>query len=76
MTFGPPGEAELSAWMSDHARVYWVECSAPWRSETLVIGQCDLPLNLDQNRGHPFHSQLSLARAAARAKARDLPILI
>jgi len=76
LTFGPHGEAELSAWMAAHARVCWLECSEPWVLESRVIKECDLPLNLDQNRNHPFHPRLSGLRAAARKRARELPVLL
>jgi hypothetical protein len=75
MTFGPAGEAALSEWMSANARVCWHLCTAPWTIEANVIGLADLPLNLDRNRHHPFHSQLTWLRAEARARARTLPVL-
>ena len=34
-----------------------------------------LPLNLDQNRSHPFHSTLTRLRADARARARAQPVM-
>lgn len=47
MTFGKAGEAALSQWMADNARVCWVEQDEPWTSESQLISQLDLPLNLD-----------------------------
>lgn len=74
MTFGKVGEAELSAWMAEYARVCWIESSEPWELETELISQLDLPLNLDQNSSHPFYGELKRLRAEARARARELPV--
>ncbi|GAB1821112.1 GIY-YIG nuclease family protein [Herbidospora sp. RD11066] len=73
-TFGPDGERELSAWMAENAHVSWLQHPEPWLAESELIAQLDLPLNLDQNRGHPFHHYLSGLRASARVRARQLPI--
>ncbi|GAA2938696.1 hypothetical protein GCM10011428_66350 [Streptomyces violaceus] len=73
-TFGKAGEAALSQWMADNARVCWVEQDEPWTSESQLISQLDLPLNLDQNRHNAFHSRLKELRAQARQRARELPI--
>jgi hypothetical protein len=75
MTFGTLGEAELSDWMANNARVCWYPCAAPWVVESIAISKADLPLNLDHNRNHPFYSYLSRLRSDARARARTLPIL-
>lgn len=75
MTFGPDGEQELSDWMEAYARVCWHPSPQPWVIESAVIAGADLPLNLDQNRLHPFHPRLSQVRAQAKATARSLPIL-
>jgi hypothetical protein len=74
MTFGP-GEATLSAWMADHARVTWLLDPTPWVLEHQLIQALALPLNLDQNRAHSFHPTLSAIRRAAKTQARALPIL-
>lgn len=74
MTFGKSGEAALSAWMAEHARVCWIEHTEPWALESRLIAQLALPLNLDQNAHNPFHSRLKEIRAAARDQARQLPI--
>lgn len=75
MTFGPAGEQALSDWMAEHARVCWFPSSQPWLVEADAITQADLPLNLDQNRHHPFYAHLTQLRAQARANAQELPIL-
>ncbi|MEW1829024.1 GIY-YIG nuclease family protein [Streptomyces sp. NPDC088196] len=74
MTFGKAGEATLSEWMADNARVCWIERSEPWELESQFISRLDLPLNLDQNRHNAFHGQLKELRAQARLRARELPI--
>ncbi|MCZ2526015.1 MULTISPECIES: GIY-YIG nuclease family protein [unclassified Streptomyces] len=74
MTFGQAGEAALSQWMAEHARVCWVEHPEPWTAESDLITRLDLPLNLDQNRHNGFHARLTEIRAQARQQARELPI--
>ncbi|MGY5015039.1 GIY-YIG nuclease family protein [Streptomyces sp. 900105755] len=74
LTFGQAGEAKLSQWMADNARVCWVEHDEPWTLESELISQLDLPLNLDQNGHNAFHAQLKEIRARARQRARELPI--
>lgn len=74
MTYGKQGEAVLSQWMAEHARVCWVEHPEPWNPEAELIARLDLPLNLDQNRGNGFHARLTELRAEARRRARALPV--
>ena len=69
------GEAVLSQWMSDHARVCWVETPAPWLVESMLIRSVRLPLNLDQNKHSGFHEQLRLARARQRELARGQEVV-
>ncbi|MFD3519467.1 GIY-YIG nuclease family protein [Streptomyces sp. NPDC058653] len=75
LTFGAAGEAELSRWMGEHARVCWLEHAEPWVAESDLISRLDLPLNLDQNRTHPFYGRLKGLRADAREKARALGVV-
>ena len=75
MTFGPEGEHVMSAWMGEHARVCCLPVPEPWVVEAEAIALADLPLNLDQNRGHPFHAYLAQLRSEARTRARQLPVL-
>ena len=75
LTFGRAGEVALDAWLADNARVCWYPCDEPWLAEAAVIGTADLPLNLDQNRAHPFHARLTEVRSTARRRARELPVL-
>lgn len=69
------GEQALSAWMGAHARVSYVAHPEPWLLEEELIASLDLPLNLDQNRHHPFHAELSRHRSEAKAEAASLPVL-
>jgi hypothetical protein len=64
------GEAKLSAWMAEHARVCWVEHQQPWELEDYAIATLDLPLNLAGNRRQAFHATLSELRRAARERSR------
>lgn len=74
-TFGPEGEARLSAWLEDYARVVWQSHSAPWTLEDKLIRALALPLNLHGNQRHPFHPQLTEVRSTAKRRADSLPIL-
>ncbi|MGQ4398850.1 GIY-YIG nuclease family protein [Streptomyces hayashii] len=74
MTFGKAGEARLSQWMADNARVCWIEKNEPWTLESQLISELDIPLNLAQNRHNAFHSRLEALRAQARQRARELPL--
>lgn len=76
LTFTPNGEAALSAWMDENAYVCWPLCKKPWVLERKIIRSVNLPLNLAQNLQHPFSSKLHACRAAARERARGLPILV
>ena len=67
-TFGPEGEKRLSDWMALNARFCWFACREPWVVETQAIAALDLPLNLSQNSGHPFHARLTALRANAKAR--------
>lgn len=74
--FGAAGEAELSTWMAANARVCWLAHAEPWVPEPDLVGQLDLPLNLQHNEGHAFHARLTGLRAKARGKARELPVIL
>jgi hypothetical protein len=73
LTFGP-GERTLDDWLGRSARIAWMVCDEPWKTEGYLIRTVTLPLNLDQNRHHLFHLELSRIRRAAKARARELPI--
>ena len=67
------GEAVLSAWMDAIALVTWPADPVPWRLEARLIGVLCVPLNLDQNDGHPFHRVLTEVRRRAKARAPERP---
>ena len=67
-------ERKVSEWMARNAFVTWLETPEPWMVEEAIISAVSLPLNLDQNRNHPFHATLSALRKDARQRARELPI--
>jgi len=73
MTFGS-GERVLDDWLGQRARIVWMVCDNPWETEKYLIRTVSLPLNLDQNRHHLFHSELSGIRRLAKTRARELPI--
>lgn len=65
----PQGNQALSTWQADHLRVSWAKCAAPWEAERAIIKQLGPPLNLAQNRSHPFSWTLSEARQRFRSAA-------
>lgn len=69
------GEQKVSEWMAANAFVCWIEAAEPWALEQRLIGDFDVPLNLDQNRHNAFHAELTSARKAAKARAAVLPIM-
>jgi hypothetical protein len=69
------GEEKLSNWMSGNAFVSWVVNEEPWRVEDQAIRQLSLPLNLRDNKSHPFHRRLTSIRRASKRKARAKSIL-
>lgn len=74
MTFAE-GETALSEWMDQNAFITWCEHPTPWIPEESLIETLSLPLNIDQNRHHPFYPSLKLIRAEAKEVARSLPII-
>ena len=70
MTFST-GEARLSEWMAGNAFVCW--WPEPWVLEQQLVRTVSLPLNLDQNANHSFHTVLSEIRRDARLRAHALP---
>ncbi|MEJ8756802.1 GIY-YIG nuclease family protein [Pontibacter sp. H259] len=69
------GEAVLSEWMNRNAFIAWCEHPTPWEPEEELIKSVYLPLNLDQNKHHPFYHRLKEIRQQAKAEARSLPII-
>jgi hypothetical protein len=65
------GEAPLSQWLEENARVTWHVCERPWELEEELISTFNLPLNLDMNVAHTFHPVLS--ELQARPRRTSLP---
>ena len=76
LMFTPEGEAALSAWMEENAFVCWMVCEEPWVVERGIIRAVNLPLNLRDNDHHPYCTALRACRAAARGRARGLPVVL
>ena len=69
------GETLLSKWMAENARVSWIAREEPWELEDQLIASLDVPLNLDGNSRNSFYLQLKAARADAKRRAKELPVL-
>lgn len=74
MTFTHVGEQWLDEWMNDNALVCWTEDDEPWLLEHKLLQQHSLPLNIQDNRHHPFCASVSNMRQEAKRLARDMPI--
>ena len=61
--------------MDENSCVCWMVCEQPWVLKTEIIRSVNLPLNLAQNRPHAFWSAPFACRAAARERARALPMV-
>jgi len=59
----------LSAWQRAHLFLTWCEQPQPWRIEGDVIAAMQPPLNLAENREHPFYDTLHGARGRFRQTA-------
>ncbi|MCH6547373.1 MAG: hypothetical protein IH798_02900, partial [Gemmatimonadetes bacterium] len=53
----------------------WEEQDGPWEREVEPIASLSLPLNLRDNREHPFPARLTALRSEARRQARLLPVV-
>jgi hypothetical protein len=74
MTLTHVGERWLDDWMSENARVCWIEHASPWEPEAEMLRSVSLPLNLQGNAHHPFSQRLGEIRKAAKLAAREMPI--
>lgn len=74
MTFAE-GEGVLSEWLGENALAAWCVHPEPWELEEELIREVSLPLNLAQNRSHPFYAELTAARREAKLRAADLPVV-
>lgn len=74
MTFTHLGEQWLDDWMQENAFVACVPHPAPWEIEANIFQKLSLPLNIQDNRHHPYAPALSRYRSEAKALARNEPI--
>jgi len=74
LTFTHHGEQWLDDWMERSAHVGWIEHPEPWMVEREFLEMVSLPLNIQDNRHHPFSEQLSELRSAAKREAKEMPI--
>lgn len=74
MTLTHLGEQWLDQWMAEHAKICWVEDTAPWVLEDELLRQVSLPLNLQGNSHHGFSARLSELRQKAKAAARETAV--
>jgi hypothetical protein len=61
--------------MDKNAFVSWLPLPQPWLLEAHLLETLDLPLNLDKNKRHPFHTTLTAIRGEAMTRARALTVL-
>lgn len=76
MTFTRAGEQWLNDWMERNAFVHWIEHPEPWTVERDVFANLSLPLNIQDNRHHPFATKLTTLRRKAKSEARELPVAL
>jgi hypothetical protein len=71
--FDRDGEAKLSAWIDQHARIVWAEHEAPAKLEAALLKTIATPLNVD---GAPIENTkvLKMARSRLKHAAQATPI--
>lgn len=67
--YGPQGEALISRWLIENARVAWAVDPHPWEAEDELLADATLALNLD-GRTDAFARSISDRRKMALAAAR------
>lgn len=67
--YGPQGEALISRWLIENARVAWAVDPEPWEAEDELLAHATLALNLD-GRSDAFARSMSDRRKVAMAAAR------
>ncbi len=70
-TWGPDGEARVSAWIQQHMRVSWVVHSRPWEVSDMAFRSLFLPLNLNITDPNPFHRWLEQLKQSMEATALE-----
>lgn len=74
ITLTHSGERWLDEWMEKNAFVAWTVHPDPWTIEHVLLSELSCPLNIMDNRHHPFALMLRQIRTAALLRARALPI--
>jgi hypothetical protein len=74
MTFTHLGEQWLDGWMAENAFVCWTEHNEPWQLEHQIFQTYSLPLNIQDNRHHPFYASLTAMRSEAKRLAKEMPL--
>jgi len=67
--YGTDGEARITRWMQENARVAWAVDPEPWVVEHELLGSAVLALNID-GRSDDFVRSISARRSAALAAAK------
>lgn len=67
--YGPQGEALISRWLIENARVAWAVDPQPWEAEEELLADATLALNLE-GRSDTFARSISDRRKVALAAAR------
>lgn len=67
--YGPQGEALISRWLIENARVAWAVDHEPWEAEDELLAHTTLALNLD-GRSDTFARSISDRRKTALVAAR------
>lgn len=67
--YGTDGEARITRWMQENARVAWAVDPEPWLVEHELLGSAVLALNID-GRSDDFVRSISARRSAALAAAK------
>ena len=67
--YGAQGEALISRWLIENARVAWAVDPEPWKAEDELLADATLALNLD-GKTDAFARSISAQRRAALAAAR------
>ena len=65
----PGSLAALANWQATNLKVSWVPRPKPWVERAPVAKAMAAPLNLAENRNHPYHWLLSEARQRLRSAA-------
>ena len=74
MAFTHLGEQWLDMWLNENALVCWTVHPEPWHLEHELLDAYTLPLNIQDDRSHPFCASFSEARRAAKELARKMAI--